>query len=145
MLYLLGKYGAISCFIAFVSVSMYSLAASRYLNLLKQLMAIRSSICFSHLRPGTFHIALQTHKTQLTQLRGWKTRRTKKHGLGLAPSTRRDEFLRLFSGFFFFFCASVGYRERVSERNSHTSTRWLTWLLSAQVQTPRLAPSLDFC
>ena len=37
-------------------------------------MAIRSSSGFSHLWPGVFHISLRTHKTQHTQLRGWKKR-----------------------------------------------------------------------
>ena len=40
----------------------------------KPLIAIRSSSGFSHLRPGAFHISLQTHKTQHTQPRGWKKR-----------------------------------------------------------------------
>ena len=50
-------------------VTIYPLAAPHYLNLLNQLMAIRSSSGFSHLRPGAFQIALQTHKTQHTHNR----------------------------------------------------------------------------
>ena len=40
----------------------------------KQLMAIRSSSGFSHLRSGEFHISLRTRKTQHTQPRRWKKR-----------------------------------------------------------------------
>ena len=75
------------------TVTINLLAGYHYLNLLNQLMAIRSlSSSFSHLRSGAFHIALKTHKTQHTQPRGWKKRRTNKHGLGWAPSTRREKF-----------------------------------------------------
>ena len=71
-----------------------------HLNLLYQLMAIWSSSGFSHLRSGAYHIALQTHKTQHTQPRGREKRRTNTHGLGLAPSARREKFfLILFCGF----------------------------------------------
>ena len=101
------------------TVPIYPLACPHDLNLLNQLMAIRSSIGFSHLQPGAFQIALQTHKTQHTQPRGWKKRRINKHGLGLAPSARREKF----GHFSVAFCASVGYCKRVSEQNSHTATR----------------------
>ena len=47
-----------------------------------------------------------------------KERRTNKHGLGLAPSARK-EVLALFCGFL----CICGYREHVSEWNSHTATR----------------------
>ena len=80
-------------------VTIYLLAGPHYLNLLKHLMAIQSSSGFSHLQPRVFHIALQTHKTQHTQPRGWKKRRTNKHGLGSAPSTRREKFVTLLCGF----------------------------------------------
>ena len=62
-------------------------------------MTIWSFRRFSHLRPGAFHIALQTHKTQHTQPRGWKNRRTNKHGFGSSLSARRETFLTLFGGF----------------------------------------------
>ena len=47
-----------------IFVTIYSLTGPHYLNLVNQLMASRSSSGFSHLRPGVFHIDLQTHKTQ---------------------------------------------------------------------------------
>ena len=59
----------------------------------KPLVAIRSSCGFSYLRPGVFHISLRTHKTQYTQPRRWK--KENKHGLGLAPSIRREKFVIL--------------------------------------------------
>ena len=59
-------------------------------------MAIQLSSGFSHLRSGAFHIVLQTHKIQHTQQ---KKRRTNKHGLGLAPSARREKFVTLLCGF----------------------------------------------
>ena len=74
-------------------LTMYPLAGPHYLNLLNQLMAIRSSSGFSHLRPRAFHIALQTHKTEYTQLTWWKKRRRTNHGLGFAPSARREKFV----------------------------------------------------
>ena len=101
------------------SVTIHPLAGPHYLNLLNQVMAIWLSSGFSHLQPGAFYIALQTHKTQHRQPRGWKKRRTNKHGLGLAPSTRREKF----GHFSVVFCASVGYHECVSKQNSHTATR----------------------
>ena len=48
----------------------------------KPLLAIRLYSGFSHLRPGVFHISLQTHKKQHTQLRGWKKREQTITGLG---------------------------------------------------------------
>ena len=100
-------------------VTVYLLTGSHYLNLQSQLMAIRSSSDFSHLRPGAFHITLQTDKTQHTQRKGWKKRRTNKQGLGLAPGAKRV----MFGHFSVAFCASDGYHERVSDRNSHRATR----------------------
>ena len=41
----------------------------------KPLIAILSSSGFFHLRPGVFHISLETHKTQRTQRRGLKKRK----------------------------------------------------------------------
>ena len=80
-------------------VTIYPLAGPHYLNLLNQLVAIRLFSGFSHhLRPGAFHIALQTHKTQYIQPRGWKERRSNKHGLVLAPSARK-KLVTLLCGF----------------------------------------------
>ena len=69
------------------SVTIYPLVGPHYLNLLNQLMAIRSSRGFSHLRPKTFHFALQTHDTTYTT------------GLGSASNTRRENFGKLSCGF----------------------------------------------
>ena len=73
----------------------YTTSRSPLSQLSKPLMAIRSSGGFSHLWPGVFHISLQTHNPQHTQLRGWKKRRTNNHGLGLAPSARREKSVTL--------------------------------------------------
>ena len=121
-------------------VTIYPLASPHYLNLLYQLVAIRSSSVFSHLRPGEFHIALQTQKTQHTQLRGWKKRRTNKHRLGLAPSTRREKFVTLFCGFLL--AITSMYPSEIPTQPPGTLTHplmWLTWLLSSQVPTSHLA------
>ena len=85
-----------------LTVTTYPLAGIHYLNLLNQLIAIRSSRGFSHLRPGDFHM-LYTQQKQHIQPREWKKRRTNKHGLGLAPSARRQKF----EHFYVVFCASV--------------------------------------
>ena len=119
-------------------VTIYPLAGPHNLTLLNQLIAIRSSSGFSHLRPGAFHIALQTHKTQP---RGLKKRRTK-YRLGFAPSARREKF----GHFSVVFCASVDYRERVFERNSHTATRMRTHPLTlASPASGSTGPSSSLC
>ena len=58
----------------------------------KSLMASWSSSGFSHLRPGVFHISLRTLKTQHTQPRRWKKRRTNNH-------RRREKFVTLLCSF----------------------------------------------
>ena len=118
-------------------------------------MAIRSSCGFSHLRPGAFYIALQTHKTQHTQPRGWKRRRTNKYELGLVPSTKRETFVTLSCGFLCIWLLRACIRAQFL--NSHQErwlilSRGLTWFLSPQIPTLRLAatplwpsPSSVFC
>ena len=67
---------------------------------------------------GISHWFTNTQVITYTTERG-KKRKINKHGLGLAPGTRRERRLWHFSVVFW---ASVGYRERVSEWNSHTAT-----------------------
>ena len=127
-------------------MTIYSLAAPHYLNLLNHLIAIRSSSGFSCLRPGTFHIALQTHNTQHIQPRGWKKRRTNKHkqeGRFFFTFSLHSVLLRA--------CILAKFRHSHQERRLILS-RWLTWLLSPQVPTPHLTttflwllPYPDFC
>ena len=71
-------------------------AGPHYLNLLNQLMAIRSSSGFSHLQPGAFHIPLQTHKTQDTQPRGWKERKTKQARTWVSSKRKKEEVFNTF-------------------------------------------------
>ena len=80
-------------------------------------MAIRSSSSFSHLQPGVFHISLRTHKTQHTQPRGWKNREQTR--TWVSSKRRKGAVCYTFPAF----CASVSYRERVFERNSHKAHR----------------------
>ena len=107
-------------------VTIYPLALPHYLNLLNRLMAIRSSSGYSHLRPGAFHIALQTYKTQYTQPRGWKNKRTNKHGLGLAPSARRRRFLTLSQHSVLLWALSSVYPSESSTQPPGTLTHPLT-------------------
>ena len=90
----------------------------------KPLMAIRSSSGFSHLRPGVFHISLQARKTQHTQLRRWKKRRTNNHGLGFAPSARREKFVTLLCSFL---CICEQSRACIRAKFPHSHQEcWLT-------------------
>ena len=109
-------------------------------------MAIWSSSGFSHLRPGASHIALQTHKTRHTKPRGWKKRRTNKHGLGLAPSIRREKLLTLLCRFLCI-CGLSRACTRAKFPHSHQErwlilSRWPTWPLDSQVPAHRLAVAL---
>ena len=88
-------------------------------------MAIRSSSGFSHLRPRAFHIAIQTHKTQHTQPRTWKKRRTNKHGLGLAPSARKEMFVTLLCGFSVHLAIASVYPSEISTQPLGTLTHLL--------------------
>ena len=113
-----------------------------YLNLINQLMVIRSSNGFSHLRPGAFLIALQTHQIQHTQPRGWKKRRTNKHGLGLVPSARREKFVTLLCSFLCICglsqtCIRAKFPQSHQERGI-TLSRWPIHPLSPQAQAPAL-------
>ena len=117
-------------------------AGPLYLNFLNELMAIRSSSGFNHFRPGAFHIALQTHKTQHVQPKGWKKRRTKKHGLRLSPSARRGRFLTLSS--ILCFCELSWAYIRAKFLLSHQEcwlilSCWPTRPLVPQVLAPPLA------
>ena len=86
-----------------------------YLNLLNQLMAIRSSSGFSHLQPGAFYISFKnTQDTIYTTER--VEEKKNKHGLQLAPSTRKK------FGHFFCILCFCGCHKCVHE-NSHTATR----------------------
>ena len=134
------------------SLTICPLSGPNYLNLLNQLIAIWSSSGFFHLRPGAFHIVLQTHKTQYTQPKGWRKRKTNKHWLGLA--SRREKFVTLLCGFLCIWlsraCIRVNFQHSHQER-WHILSRWLAWLLTPQVPTPRLtaaflwtSPSPDF-
>ena len=110
-------------------------------------MAIWLFSDFSHLRPGPFYIALQAHNIHNRV----EERRTNKHGLGLAPSARREKFVTLLCSL------QCIWLSRAKFLHSHQECwlilmHWLTWLLSPQVPIPRLAvvflwssPSPDFC
>ena len=120
-------------------VTIYPLAGPHNLNLLNQLMAIRSSSSFSRLRPGAFHIALQTHKAQHTKPRGWMKRRTNKHGFGFAPTARRAKFVTLLCGFLCIWLSRACIRAKflhIQQKRWLILSRCLTWLLSPQVPTP---------
>ena len=106
-------------------------------------MDIRSSSGFSHLLPGAFHIALQTHNTRHTQLRGWKKRRTGKHELGLAPSARREKFVRVLFGFLVHLWAITSvYSSEIPTQPSGMLTHPLTLANSASEST---GPSSLLC
>ena len=98
----------------------------------KPLMVIRSSCGFSHLRPGVFHISLQTHKTQHKQSRGWKKRRTNNHGLGFAPIARREKCVTLLRGFL---CICGLLRAYIRAKFPHSLTHPLTLAKSASGST----------
>ena len=70
---------------------MWQYTPPHYLNQPNYLSPLESSSGFSHLRPGVFHISLPTHKIHNRE--GGRKRRTNKHGLGLAPSVRREKSL----------------------------------------------------
>ena len=100
-------------------------------------MPIRSSNGFSHLQWEVFHISFQAHKAKHTQTRGWKKRRTKNHGLGLAPSARREKFVILLRSFL---CICELSRACIRAKFPHSHqecwlivSRWLTQPLSPQV------------
>ena len=113
-------------------------------------MAIWLSSGFSHLRPGVFHISLQTHKTQYTQLRGWK-KRTNNHRLWIAPSARREKFVTVLCSFLCI-CGLSRSCIRAKFPHSHQEcwlilSHWPTWPLGPQVLASSLAvaSSPNFC
>ena len=118
----------------------------------KPRMAIRSSSVFSHLRPRVFHISFQTHKAQHTESRGWKKRRTNNHGLGFAPSARREKFMTLLRSFLCIcelsrVCIRAKFPQSHQER-CLISLHWLIRPLGAQVQAVAFLntlASLDLC
>ena len=118
----------------------------------KPLMAIQSSSGFSNLRPGAFHISLQANKTQHTQLRGWKKRRTNNHGLGLALSARRENFVTLWCSFLCI-CRLLRTCIRAKFPQSHQEywlnpLRWPTRPLGSLVLAVAFlwpSASFDFC
>ena len=119
------------------------LASPHYLNILNQLMAIRSSCCFSHLRPGAFHIVSQTHKTQHTQPSGWKKRKTNKHGPELAPSARREKFVTLLFAFLVHVRSITSvYPSEIPSQPPGTLTHPLTL---ANPATGSTGPSFSLC
>ena len=89
-------------------------AGTHYLNFLNQLMAIRSSSGFSHLRPGAFHMFYK-YIADITYITESGRKKNKQSQLGLAISVRSEKFGH-FSGIL---CC----HERVFEQNSHTATR----------------------
>ena len=128
-----------------ILVTIHPLAGPHYLNLLNQLMAIRSSSGFSHLWPGVFHISLQTHETQHTQSRG-----------GRKEQQTSTDFGSLLCGFL---CICGLSRACIQMKFLHSYqehwlilSHWSTWLLDPQILAPRLAatspwplPSSNFC
>ena len=70
-------------------------AGPHYLNLLNHSWP-SDRLVVSLISGQGYHISLRTRKTQHTLLRGWKKR---EHGLGLAPSARRETFATLLRSF----------------------------------------------
>ena len=95
---------------------MPDMAGPHYLNFLNQLMAVRSSSGFSHLRREAFHMFYK-YTTDITYITE-SGRKKNKHGFGLALSVRREKFW-----YFSSILCICGNRERVTEQNSHTATR----------------------
>ena len=91
---------------------MPNMVGPHYLNFLYQLMAIRSSCGFFHLRPGAFHMFYKyiTHITYINP-----RERINQQGLGLALSERKEK-----SGHF---SGILCCQKRVLEQNSLTATR----------------------
>ena len=109
----------------------------------KPLMAIRSSRGLSHLRPEVFHISLQYTLDTACTIERWKKRRTNKHGLGLVPSARRENFVTLLCCFLCI-CGLSWARIRAKFPQSRQEfslilSRWPTRPLGPQVLAPRLA------
>ena len=99
-------------------VTIYPLADLHYLNFLNQFMTFRSSSGFSHLRPGAFHM-LYNHTTDTTYITESGRKKNKQARTWVSIKRKKREVLALFYGFLCIF----GYCERISERNSITTTR----------------------
>ena len=119
-------------------------------------MAIRSSCGFSYLRPVAFLIVLQSHKTQYTQPRGWKKRRINKHGLRLAPNTRKEKFGHFPSILCFCVChkhvlenSNTATRNADSSSHAHRPGLWYHRLQLLTQQLPFsdhcLSPTVAYC
>ena len=100
-------------------------------------MAIRSSSGFSHLLPGVFHISLQAQKTQHTQPRGWKKRRTNNHGHGLAPSARREKFVTILRS-----CLCICGLARACIRAKFPQSHQARWLILSRWPTRFISPQV---
>ena len=92
----------------------------------EQLMAIRSSNGFSHLQPGEFHIFFtNTQGTTYTTERV-EEKRTNKHGLGLAPSARREKFVTLSKHSVLLWAIASVYSSEIPTKSPGTLTHLLT-------------------
>ena len=79
-----------------MSVTIHPLADPHYLNLLNQLVAIRSSNGLSHLRPGVFHIFFTNTQNTTSHNREVEEKKNKQSRTWVSSKHKKGEVCDIF-------------------------------------------------